>query len=147
MNSKAFTLIELLVEVAIIGILAAVGVTTFNGFQEKAKVSTVKANHAALRIYIIGELQKCNLGNTKTMSDQLTCQGNTSAKTVTAAVAALSDFKNPYSTSSNAVGSSTKYVLGATNLSASGVQVNIKTCFEGDCTKGEMKTMTQVVIE
>ena len=39
---KAFTLIELLVVVAIIGILAAVGVTTFGGFQEKAKINTVK---------------------------------------------------------------------------------------------------------
>ena len=39
-KQKAFTLIELLVVVAIIGILAAVGVTTFNGFQEKAKKNT-----------------------------------------------------------------------------------------------------------
>ena len=41
-QTKAFTLIELLVVVAIIGILAAVGVTTFNGFQEKAKESVCK---------------------------------------------------------------------------------------------------------
>ena len=39
MKNKAFTLIELLVVVAIIGILAAVGVTTFGGFQDKAKIS------------------------------------------------------------------------------------------------------------
>ena len=45
MKNKAFTLIELLVVVAIIGILAAVGVTTFGGFQEKAKISATKANH------------------------------------------------------------------------------------------------------
>ena len=45
MKSKAFTLIELLVVVAIIGILAAVGVTTFNGFQEKAKKAVVISNH------------------------------------------------------------------------------------------------------
>ena len=45
MKQKAFTLIELLVVVAIIGILAAVGVTTFNGFQEKAKIAVVKSNH------------------------------------------------------------------------------------------------------
>ena len=43
--NRAFTLIELLVVVAIIGILAAVGVTTFGGFQEKAKISATKANH------------------------------------------------------------------------------------------------------
>ena len=37
MKYNAFTLVELLVVVAIIGILAAVGVNTFSGFQEKAK--------------------------------------------------------------------------------------------------------------
>ena len=41
-KKKAFTLIELLVVVAIIGILAAVGVNTFSGFQEKAKINTTK---------------------------------------------------------------------------------------------------------
>ena len=45
MKQKAFTLIELLVVVAIIGILAAVGVTTFGGYQEKAKIAVVKSNH------------------------------------------------------------------------------------------------------
>ena len=37
---KAFTLIELLVVVAIIGILAAVGVRTYNGIQDNAKATT-----------------------------------------------------------------------------------------------------------
>ena len=39
-QTKGFTLIELLVVVAIIGILAAVGVTAFSGFQESAKVKS-----------------------------------------------------------------------------------------------------------
>ena len=44
MNRKAFTLIELLVVVAIIGILAAVGVVAYNGYTSSAKESTTKAN-------------------------------------------------------------------------------------------------------
>ena len=56
MNHKAFTLIELLVVVAIIGILAAVGVTTFNGFQEKAKIAVVKSNHKSATKFIQAEI-------------------------------------------------------------------------------------------
>ena len=58
MNNKAFTLIELLVVVAIIGILAAVVVTTFNGFQEKAKISAAKANLKTISNWLAVESTK-----------------------------------------------------------------------------------------
>ena len=61
-KEKAFTLIELLVVVAIIGILAAVGVTTFNGFQENAKKSATKNQHKTIVKFMQSEIMKCYIG-------------------------------------------------------------------------------------
>ncbi len=60
-NHQGFTLIELLVVVAIIGILAAVGVNTFSGFQEKAKKRVTEANHKMILKYMQNETFKCEI--------------------------------------------------------------------------------------
>ena len=59
---SGFTLIELLVVVAIIGILAAVGVNTFTGFQEKAKISATKANHKMIAKMVGVKGIECSIG-------------------------------------------------------------------------------------
>ena len=70
MKHKAFTLIELLVVVAIIGILAAVGVTTFNGFQEKAKIAVAKSNHTSIKKEIYLVIHQCAIDQSiKLMKD------------------------------------------------------------------------------
>jgi len=61
MNRKAFTLIELLVVVAIIGILAAVGVVAYNGYTNAAKVNAVKQNQKLIVNFITAEIMKCQL--------------------------------------------------------------------------------------
>ena len=64
MKQKGFTLIELLVVVAIIGILAAVGVVAYNGYTESAKSSTVKTSCKNVEKFIRLETTKCSAGLT-----------------------------------------------------------------------------------
>ena len=64
MNRKAFTLIELLVVVAIIGILAAVGVVAYNGYTKSAKRNAIKSNFKLVEKYVSAELMKCEIGHT-----------------------------------------------------------------------------------
>jgi len=59
---KGFTLVELLVVVAILGILAAVGIVSFGGFLGSAKENVVKANHSSMVKVIETELLKCSIG-------------------------------------------------------------------------------------
>lgn len=61
-NKKGFTLIELLVVVAIIGILAAVGIPMYQGYQATAKFNAVKATHKQVVTFISSEVTKCGIG-------------------------------------------------------------------------------------
>ena len=151
-KNKGFTLIELLVVVAIIGILAAVGVVAYNGYTGNAKVASTKSNQATVVKYIAAETKKCDLGELKAMSDHLTCSGKTAASVITAAEKALTEFKNAYVPAAKAVTSSGNntsdsdigYIrLNATNTTT----VNVKSCNKTACSTSDNRQENSVSIE
>jgi prepilin-type N-terminal cleavage/methylation domain-containing protein len=60
-NTKGFTLIELLIVIAIIGVLALMGLRYYGTQQEKAKNAIVKANAGTVQTLIQAELADKNL--------------------------------------------------------------------------------------
>ena len=62
MKQKGFTLIELLVVVAIIGILAAVGVVAYNGYTSSAKIRTLETNYVNIERKILNSATGCLTG-------------------------------------------------------------------------------------
>ena len=148
-KQKGFSLIELLVVVAIIGILAAVGVVAYNGYTKGAKAASSKSNQASVVKYIAAEIKKCDMGETKAMSQNLTCSGKNSSSVITAAKTALSDFKNPYGKGQYASNDtavtdggtySNDYAIGYIRL---GVQadylISVGTCYAIPCNDSKNK--------
>ena len=116
-KNKGFTLIELLVVVAIIGILAGVGVVAYNGYTTSAKEKTTEINFRNITKSLMIEFMKCELDSANIIFISHSC-GNSNAP----ATSLISSFintgmnmKNPYSTKSSAI-SSNPCTLGTVSI-------------------------------
>ena len=67
---NGFTLIELLVVVAIVGVLATVGVTAYSNFIEQGRISATKENHINISNLIKTKAVMCKLSSTMEYIDQ-----------------------------------------------------------------------------
>ena len=137
---KAFTLIELLVVVAIIGILAAVGLTTYNGIQNNAKESATLKSLYTVEKFINTSLATCQLNGGGTLKLSPTRSINCDITNNTSNVNAMLDvfmnyfldqsFKNAYNNSDpfiNRTGGGGDNVIGRLRLD------------ETECTSGSSK--------
>ena len=107
---KGFTLIELLVVVAIIGILAAVGVVAYSGYTNSAKIQAVKSNHKLAVKIITAQLQRVDIDGTIQAwdSSSKTCEFRSAHanydSNVSYAFSCLNEdphYKNPFNPSDN----------------------------------------------
>ena len=151
MNSEGFTLIELLVVVAIIGILAAVGVVAYNGYTNTAKKNVVKTMHSQTVKFIKSEIIKCDIGEIKVMNGNLNCSERFLDNKIGAATQASFEgkFLNPFvSYKENVVAGQAPHQNGTciieynsggilvSNISSSGggTLVRVSTCY-GETTR------------
>ena len=128
MKKKAFTLIELLIVVAIIGILAGVGIPMYNGYMATAKVQSSATNHANVKSFVAATLTKCSTGSQYVTLGSTNRYCNQNANTWAGYFRTYfnSINKNPYGGSYDTTTSSGP-IQGATMISYSGNRIVLRT--------------------
>ena len=129
------------------------------GYESSAKINHTKVLHSQIVEYITQELQKCNSVETSIMEDQLSCVSITPEKTISALLnvnkiaeyVELNKYKNAYKHEAKPLRNSNSNTndedVGYVNLSASGTNIIIKTCFKTPCNKEANRQSSTVSIK
>ena len=122
---------ELLVVVAIIGILAGVGIPMYNGYMASARVESANTNHSNVKSFVSATLTRCAAGGTRVVVGTTTrqCTDSTAAFAATFVAYFNTLNRNPYNQAIGATAATTssRAALGVTNIGASGNTIRVIT--------------------